>query len=391
MLESGQARSWFTLSRTRLGWTGMQRARDRIIQGLAVSAYPIHSVLMRGCGTRLILGRLGVHRPVLGAAALTTLIAAAVAAALATFGGQVLAQAARHQLTAASGTTVALNGTVTAGQAGPATAAVRNAIRAGLGAIPFTLRSATWSDQLPWPALPSPIAAGGGGAGSAAGNGAQAGGPAPGSARGSPRDTGRGHARGRGSRGAAGRPLAGLCAAAGRARFPRRCPRRSRPSATCRWGLFSRSATCTPANLSGYRSPVFSGRVSRLAVLETEPHRPGRHVLGGPVHHLWPAHRQSGSFPARADRECRVLGGPPGPGARHGSGPQPRGREVVRPVAGAGRSHAPRSVACRWLRACPAYSAASPATWWWPGRCWPSVRCRFCCWLPPHSPPRRGC
>ena len=115
---------------------------------------------MRGCGTRLILGRLGVNRPVLGAAALTTLIAAAVAAALATFGGQVLAQAARHQLTVASGTTVALNGTVTAGQAGPATAAVRNAIRAGLGAIPFTLRSATWSDQLPWPAQPSPIAAG---------------------------------------------------------------------------------------------------------------------------------------------------------------------------------------------------------------------------------------
>ena len=53
---------------------------------------------------------------VLGAAALTTLVAATVAAALAVFGGQGLAVAARHDLTTAQGTSLALFGPASAGQ-----------------------------------------------------------------------------------------------------------------------------------------------------------------------------------------------------------------------------------------------------------------------------------
>ena len=56
--------------------------------------------------------RMGAHWVVLAAAALTTLVAAALATALAVFAGQALPLAVRHDLGAASGTSLTLSGPV---------------------------------------------------------------------------------------------------------------------------------------------------------------------------------------------------------------------------------------------------------------------------------------
>ena len=57
---------------------------------------------------------MATYRLVLGVVAVTVLIAAALAAALADFAGQGLNQAAHRDLAAASGTSVTVSGTVTA-------------------------------------------------------------------------------------------------------------------------------------------------------------------------------------------------------------------------------------------------------------------------------------
>jgi len=60
---------------------------------------------------------MNAHRLVIVAAALTTVVAAALGAALATFSGQALPRAIRHDLGTAAGTPLVINGPVDAGQA----------------------------------------------------------------------------------------------------------------------------------------------------------------------------------------------------------------------------------------------------------------------------------
>jgi hypothetical protein len=67
---------------------------------------------------------------VLAAVALTTLVAAVVGAALAAFAGQALPHAVRHELTTASGTSIAATAPVSGSSAAQATAALKTAIGA---------------------------------------------------------------------------------------------------------------------------------------------------------------------------------------------------------------------------------------------------------------------
>jgi hypothetical protein len=86
---------------------------------------------------------------VLAAAALTTLVTAAVAAALAVFAGQALPLAIRHDLVTAPGTALSVTGLVSdPSQAGPDSAAVRSRVAAALPGIPFSFQEAFWSDPL---------------------------------------------------------------------------------------------------------------------------------------------------------------------------------------------------------------------------------------------------
>jgi FtsX-like permease family len=88
------------------------------------------------------------HWVVLAAAALTTLVAAIVAAALATFAGQGLPQAVRHELTTASGTALSANGPLNGAQVASSTASLKTAIHEALPGIPFAFWQASWSDSL---------------------------------------------------------------------------------------------------------------------------------------------------------------------------------------------------------------------------------------------------
>ena len=75
---------------------------------------PTRAALTRGS---LTLPRMNAHRLVIIAAALTTIVAAALATALATFSGQALPRAVRHDLGQAAGTSLVMTGAVTASQA----------------------------------------------------------------------------------------------------------------------------------------------------------------------------------------------------------------------------------------------------------------------------------
>ena len=89
------------------------------------------------------------HWVVLAAVALTTLVAAVVGAALAAFAGQALPQAVRHELTTASGTSIAATAPVSGSSAAAqATATLKTAIGAALPGIPFAFWQASWSDPL---------------------------------------------------------------------------------------------------------------------------------------------------------------------------------------------------------------------------------------------------
>jgi len=92
--------------------------------------------------------RMTAHWAVLAAAALTTLVAATIGAALAAFAGQALPQAVRHDLVAAPGTSVAAAGSFVSGSPAQTSAVLRSSIAAGLGRVPFTFWQGTWSDPL---------------------------------------------------------------------------------------------------------------------------------------------------------------------------------------------------------------------------------------------------
>ena len=94
------------------------------------------------------LPRMNAHRLVVVAAALTTVVAAALATALAIFSSQALPRAVRHDLSHASGTALAINGTVPADQAAQYTALLPGLIRPVLDGTPFAFYQAKWSDPL---------------------------------------------------------------------------------------------------------------------------------------------------------------------------------------------------------------------------------------------------
>ena len=96
----------------------------------------------------LTLPRMNAHRLVIIAAALTTLVAAALATALATFSGQALPRAVSHDLGHATGTTLSASGSVNAGQAAQYTAILPSQIRSALGGTAFAFYQADWSDPL---------------------------------------------------------------------------------------------------------------------------------------------------------------------------------------------------------------------------------------------------
>ena len=111
----------------------------------------------------LTLSRMNAHRLVIIAAALTTVVAAALASALAVFGGQALPRAVRHNLANASGTTLVISGSVDARQAAQFSSMLPGEIRSALEGTPFAWYRADWSDPLGFVAgsLPAQLASAG--------------------------------------------------------------------------------------------------------------------------------------------------------------------------------------------------------------------------------------
>jgi hypothetical protein len=91
---------------------------------------------------------MNAHRLVIVAAALTVVVAAALATALVTFSGQALPGAVRHDLGDASGTGLVMTGTVNAGQGAQYTSLLPGTIAAVLDGTPFAFYHAYWSDPL---------------------------------------------------------------------------------------------------------------------------------------------------------------------------------------------------------------------------------------------------
>jgi hypothetical protein len=113
----------------------------------------------------LAVRRMTAHWVVLAAAALITLVAAAVGAAFAVFAGQALPQAVRHDLVIAPGTTLAAAGSFASGNPAQTSAALRSSIAAGLGGVPFKFWQGIWSEPLAFlagslPAKPASITSG---------------------------------------------------------------------------------------------------------------------------------------------------------------------------------------------------------------------------------------
>src|SRR5271165_5095437 len=112
----------------------------------------------------LTMPRMNAQRPVIIAAALTTLVAAALATTFAVFSSVSLPRAVRQSLTAANGTALVISGRADASQAPLYTSLLRPQIRSALEGAPFVLSSAEWSDPLGFAAGPGalpPPAAGG--------------------------------------------------------------------------------------------------------------------------------------------------------------------------------------------------------------------------------------
>ena len=105
-------------------------------------------MLYRGTFT---LPRLNAHRAVLAAAALTTLVAAALATTLVVFSGQALPRSVRQGLAEASGTPMIIDGPVTSADAAGYTAALHRDLAGALEGAPSTFYHAYWSDPLGLP------------------------------------------------------------------------------------------------------------------------------------------------------------------------------------------------------------------------------------------------
>ena len=97
----------------------------------------------------LAIRRMSAHWVVLAAAALTTLVAATVAAALTVFTGQALPQAVKHDLAIAPDTALSITRLVSdPSQASAGNIALRSQIAAAMPGIPFSFYQALWSDPL---------------------------------------------------------------------------------------------------------------------------------------------------------------------------------------------------------------------------------------------------
>jgi ABC-type antimicrobial peptide transport system permease subunit len=92
--------------------------------------------------------RMTAHRVVLAAAGLTTLVAAAIGAALAVFVGQGLPLAIRHDLSFAPGTALSIAGPASNDQTAATASTLRAAVGKSLSGVPFGFWSGTWSDPL---------------------------------------------------------------------------------------------------------------------------------------------------------------------------------------------------------------------------------------------------
>jgi hypothetical protein len=88
------------------------------------------------------------HWIVLAAAALTTLVAATIGAALAVFAGQGLPLAVRHDLSVAPGTALSIAGPASNGQTAATASTLRTAVGKSLDGVPFWFWSGTWSDPM---------------------------------------------------------------------------------------------------------------------------------------------------------------------------------------------------------------------------------------------------
>ncbi len=91
---------------------------------------------------------MAAHWVVIAAAALTTLVAAAVAAALGAFAGQALPQAVRHDLAAAPGTALIATGSFSGTNVSATTDALRSAVSSALPGVPADFWNGIWSDPL---------------------------------------------------------------------------------------------------------------------------------------------------------------------------------------------------------------------------------------------------
>ncbi len=91
---------------------------------------------------------MAAHWVVIAAAALTTLVAAAVGAALAAFAGQALPQAVKHDLVVAPGTALTATGSFSGATVSTTTDALRSGIGAALSGVPFGFWQGIWSDPL---------------------------------------------------------------------------------------------------------------------------------------------------------------------------------------------------------------------------------------------------
>ena len=92
--------------------------------------------------------RTKAQRPVIIAAALTTLVAAALASALAVFAGLALPRAVRHNLATAGGTALVISGAVDRSQAARYSSALPRQLSSALAATPFAFYHVLWSDPL---------------------------------------------------------------------------------------------------------------------------------------------------------------------------------------------------------------------------------------------------
>ena len=96
----------------------------------------------------LALPRMNAHRMVVIAAALTTLVTAMLASALAVLAGQALPSAVHHDLSTAGNTALAISGNLSSSQDAQYRALLPGQIKNALDGTPYTLYHGAWSDPL---------------------------------------------------------------------------------------------------------------------------------------------------------------------------------------------------------------------------------------------------